>query len=77
MKLEILETDNGLAIALPDKVLTKLGVGLGDEIDLTETTAGYSLTTNFSEFMEAAHRVMEEDYETLKRLADGPESLQA
>jgi antitoxin component of MazEF toxin-antitoxin module len=77
MKLEILETANGLVIALPDEVLKKLGVGLGDEIDLTEATAGYSLTTNFSEFMEAAHLVMEEDYETLKRLADGPESLQA
>lgn len=77
MKREILETDSGLAIALPNAVLKKLGVRLGDEIELTETTTGYSLTTNFSEFMEAAHRVMEEDYETLKRLADGPEFLQA
>jgi antitoxin component of MazEF toxin-antitoxin module len=77
MKLEILETDSGLVIALPNEVLKKLGVGLGDEVELVKSEKGYEIRTDFSVTMAIAERVMEEHYDVLKRLADGPEPFQA
>nr|WP_309689066.1 hypothetical protein [Armatimonas sp.] len=73
MKLEILETGNGLALALPPEVLKKLGVEIGDEIELVKSEKGYEMRTEFSVTMAVAERVMEEHYDVLKRLADNAE----
>ena len=73
MKLEILATNDGLAVALPPEVLKKLGVEIGDEVELVKSEKGYEMRTDFSVTMAIAERVMEEHYDVLKRLADGAE----
>lgn len=63
---------NSVGIALPKDVLTRLRVGKGDTLCLTETPDGLLLTpysAEFAEIMEAAENVMRENRDALRALA--------
>ncbi len=46
--LELIEVDDELGVILPEEVIAKLQVGLGDAIKLTETADGFCLQSTFS-----------------------------
>lgn len=72
MELKVIEVGDGLGIALPDSLLEKLGVSLGDSLTLTETANGFSLAApedEFSRQMRLAEEIMCEDREVLHLLA--------
>jgi len=73
IKLKIQTIGDSLGVVLPDDVLSRLNLKVGDSVFLTETKDGYQLRRCRSEFerqMEIAERVMSEHYQTLKKLAD-------
>lgn len=43
-ELELIDIEGELGVALPDEVLSRLGVVAGDELVLAETPSGYLLT---------------------------------
>ena len=70
---EIIEIGDSLGIILPDAMLARLKVQEGNTLYLTEFPGGIQLTAQDEEFaatMEAARRVMLENYDVLKRLAE-------
>lgn len=72
-ELEIVCVGDSLGIALPEDVLQRLGVEIGDTLSITEVPAGIQLSAFDAEHtktMKAARRVMCENREVLKRLAD-------
>ena len=44
-KLELIDVEGELAMLLPDQILSRLGVTLGDELVLIESHSGYLLTS--------------------------------
>jgi antitoxin MazE len=73
IKLEIQEIGDSAGVVLPDAVLSRLNLKVGDTVFLTETKHGYHLRRCRPEFerqMEIAERIMLEHYQTLKKLAD-------
>ena len=73
IKLEIQAIGDSAGVVLPDKVLSRLEVKVGDDVLLTETKDGYQLRSydpEFERLMEIAERVMSEHHQTLKKLAD-------
>lgn len=72
MKLKITSVGNSAGVILPREALEKLKVEKGDTLYLRETPAGYEVTPydpDFDLFMEAAHDVMRENRDALRRLA--------
>ena len=72
MELKVIEVNDGLGIALPDALLEKLGVRLGDSLSLTETADGFALAVEDDEFsrqMRLAEEIMREDRDVLHLLA--------
>lgn len=72
--LELIEIGDELGIILPDEVLAKLNVGLGDEIYLTEIDNGFTLTNAFEtqpkigrELMKEQHAVLRADVQAASR----------
>jgi hypothetical protein len=44
-QLELIDIEGEFGVALPDEILSRLGVTVGDELVLAETPSGYLLTT--------------------------------
>ena len=70
--LELIEVGDALGVILPEDVIAKLQVGLGDEIYLTETANGFALTKFDPEFeaqLRIGRELMKERYDVLDALA--------
>jgi len=73
MKLKITAIGNSAGVILPKELLARLRVAKGDELFVTETPDGIKLMPHdpvFAAQMEVAERVMREDRDVLRRLAD-------
>ncbi len=72
-KLKITTVGNSVGIVLPKELLERLRVAKGDFLFASETPEGIQLRAfddEFAEQMEIAERVMREDRDVLKRLAE-------
>ena len=72
MKLKITAIGNSAGVILPKELLAKLRLDKGDELYALETPDGIRLTTYdpvFAAQMEVAERVMREDRDLLRKLA--------
>ena len=72
MKLKITAIGNSAGVILPKELLARLRVDKGDELYAVETPDGVRLTTYDPEFarqMEIAEKIMREDRELLRLLA--------
>lgn len=71
--LKITNIGDSVGVILPEEILERLRVKRGDTLYAVETKNGIELTTNdpaVAEQMEVAERVMREDHEALRRLAE-------
>lgn len=71
--LKITDIGNSMGVILPDEILQRLHVKRGDTLYAVETKNGIELTANnpaITEQMEIAERVMREDHEALRKLAE-------
>lgn len=71
--LKLTTIGNSIGIILPKEVLEKLRVTKGDTLFAIETPNGFELTPYNPEFakqMEIAEKVMREDRDVLKKLAE-------
>jgi putative addiction module antidote len=72
MKLELTAVGSAVGIVLPKEVLTRLGVGMGDYVVLTEAHDGYRLTPcdpEFEQMMAIGAKVMKKHHAALRELA--------
>lgn len=72
MKLKITSIGNSAGVILPKELLARLRVDKGDELYAVETPDGIRLTTydpTFATQMEVAEKIMREDRELLRLLA--------
>jgi putative addiction module antidote len=72
-KLKITTIGNSTGVVLPKEILQKLRVEKGDSLFAVETPNGIELTPYDPEFaaqIEAAERVMREDRDALRKLAE-------
>jgi putative addiction module antidote len=71
--LKLIPVGNSTGVVLPKEVLSRLHVGRGDQLYLTEAPdGGYRISAYDPEFarqMEAAERIMRKDREILRALA--------
>ena len=73
MKLKITTVGNSAGVVLPKELLTRLRVGKGDELYVTELPDGIKLAPYDPEFerkMDVVERIMREDRDLLRKLAD-------
>lgn len=73
MKLKITTVGNSAGVVLPRELLTRMRLAKGDELYVTELPDGIKLAPYDPEFerqMEVAERVMREDRDLLRKLAD-------
>ena len=71
--LKITTVGNSVGVVLPKEVLERLRVKKGDNLFVIETKQGIELTPYDPEMaaqMEAAERVMREDRDVLRKLAE-------
>jgi putative addiction module antidote len=71
--LKVTTVGNSVGVILPREILERLRVGKGDSLYVVETKNGIQLTAYdpaFAEQVEAAERVMREDRDALKKLAE-------
>lgn len=71
--LKVTTVGNSVGVILPKEILERLRVGKGDSLYVIETKQGIELTPYNPEFagqMEAAERVMREDRDALRKLAE-------
>lgn len=71
--LKVTTIGNSVGIVLPKEWLERLRVGKGNSLYVIETKQGIELTPYNPEFarqMEAAERVMREDRDALRKLAE-------
>jgi putative addiction module antidote len=71
--LKVTTVGNSVGVILPKELLERLRVGKGDSLYVIETKQGIELTPYNPEFanqMEAAERVMREDRDALRKLAE-------
>ena len=72
MKAKIISVGNSAGIILPKEMLDALKVEKGDTLYIRETASGYEVSPYDPEFvrtMELAEKVMREDRDVLRRLA--------
>jgi len=72
MKVKVTTVGSSTGIVLPKEALSKLRVGKGDLLYLTETPNGIELSPydpEFAEQLEVAERVMRKYRNALRRLA--------
>ena len=72
-KLKITSIGNSAGLILPKELLEKLRVSKGDTLQVTETPTGISLSTydeKIEKQMEVAERIMKENRNLLKKLAE-------
>lgn len=70
--VKVTTVGNSVGIVLPKEMLNKLKVQKGDTLYVTETPEGLQLTpydVHFVRVMEAARRVMRENRDVLRKLA--------
>jgi len=70
--IEVIQIGNDLGITLPRDVCARLNLNPGDVLDVAEVGDGFELTKDrdFSETMRVVKKVIEENREVLRRLAD-------
>ena len=71
--LKVTTIGNSTGVVLPKEILQRLRVGKGDTLYVLETPNGIELVPYdpaFATQMEAAERVMREDRDVLKKLAE-------
>ena len=71
--LKVTTVGNSVGVILPKELLERLRVGKSDSLYVIETRRGIELTPYNPEFagqMEAAERVMREDRDALRKLAE-------
>ena len=71
--LKVTTVGNSVGVILPKELLERLRVGKGDSLYVIETKQGIELTPYNPEFasqMESAERVMREDRDALRKLAE-------
>ena len=71
--LKVTTVGNSVGVVLPKDILAKLRVSKGDRLHVTETKDGIELVPfdpEFAEQMAVAERVMREDRDTLRKLAE-------
>ena len=71
--LKVTTVGNSVGVILPKELLERLRVGKGDSLYVIETKQGIELTPYNPEFanqMEVAERVMREDRDALRKLAE-------
>ncbi len=71
--LKLTTVGNSTGVILPREILDRLRVGKGDTLFVLETPNGIELTPydpDFARQMEAAERIMREDRDALRRLAE-------
>ena len=71
--LKVTTVGNSVGVILPKDLLERLRVGKGDSLYVIETKQGIELTPYNPEFarqIEAAERVMREDRDALRKLAE-------
>ncbi len=72
-KLKVTTIGNSTGVILPKEILEKLRVSKGDTLFAIETSQGIELTPynpEVAEQMELAERVMREDRDALRKLAE-------
>jgi putative addiction module antidote len=73
MKLKITTIGNSAGVVLPKELLARLRVEKGDELFVTETPDGIKLMAYdpvFEKQMAVAERIMRENRDVLRKLAD-------
>lgn len=73
MQLKITTIGNSVGVILPKELLEKLRVGKGDLLQVLEVPGGITLTSyneQFDKQMDVAERVMREDRDVLRKLAE-------
>lgn len=71
--LKVTTVGNSLGVILPKEILERLQVGKEDSLCVIETKNGIQLTAYdpvFAQQVEAAERVIDEDRDALKKLAE-------
>jgi putative addiction module antidote len=71
--VKVTSIGNSVGVILSKDILAKLRVVKGDQLYVTETSEGIELTAyrpDFAEKMEIAKRVMRENRDVLRRLAE-------
>lgn len=71
--LKLTRIGNSVGVVLPKEVLARLKLGAGDSVFLTEAPDGYRLSPYDAEFeaqMKVAERIMRENRDVLRRLAE-------
>ena len=71
-KVKITSFGTSAGITLPDALMARLGVGIGDVLEVRETAAGIELLPCGGEFeaqMAVAEDIMREDRDILRKLA--------
>lgn len=72
-KLKLTAIGNSVGVVLPKEILEKLRVDRGDELMVLETPDGIMLTPFDPEFarqMDVAEKIMREDRDLLRKLAE-------
>jgi putative addiction module antidote len=72
-KLKVTTVGNSTGVIIPIELLEKLRVSKGDSLFAVETSNGIELTPynpEFAEQLELAEKVMREDRDVLKKLAE-------
>jgi putative addiction module antidote len=72
MKLEIKKIGNSTGLILPKELLARLGLKQGDELVLSETPHGFTVSKadeTFEKGLEIARKAMKTYHNTLKELA--------
>ncbi|HSW12763.1 MAG TPA: AbrB/MazE/SpoVT family DNA-binding domain-containing protein [Solimonas sp.] len=73
MKLKITTVGNSAGVVLPKELLARLRLDKGDTLYVTELPDGIKLQPYdpaFAEQMEVAEKIMRQDRDVLRRLAD-------
>lgn len=73
MELKVTQIGNSLGVILPKELLAHLKVGKGDSLHVLETKEGAELTSfdpEFADRMDRVDRIMRENRNLLKRLAE-------
>ena len=72
-KVKVTTVGNSTGIVLPKELLAKLKIEKGDTLYVTETPTGLKLTAydeKFAKTMEVARKVMRENRDVLRKLAE-------
>ena len=71
--IKVTTVGNSTGVILPKEILERLRVGRGDSLYVLETPRGIELTPYDPEFgvqMDTAERIMREDRDALRKLAE-------